>query len=1497
MARDPETIAHQEWLGFVQPVGLVVSIPALLQAQAHVNKNIAPDHQRFLACLPEDADDPQIKDFPGFTRDVLGWESEDLVGTDGRPLPDTLEVALPEYNETLRPTYAVPEFDRDRQNKRWMMLVNELPKSTDLDKVTVEDERRWQASPHSRFERLLRETQIPIGLLFNGTELRLVYAPRGETSGHATFRVPEMTQVAGRPIFAALHMLLCGERLFSLPEKRRLAAILADSRKYQNLVSTQLAEQVLAALYELLRGFQAADDQRKGELLREILEADPNHVYAGLLTVLMRLVFILYAEDRGLLSSDSVYVNHYSVTGLFERLRADAGRFPDTMDQRYGAWAQLLVLFRIIHDGARHGDFQIPGRRGYLFDPDRYSFLEGRPGGSWRDDCEKLDVPRVPDGVIFRVLQNLLILDGERLSYRTLDVEQIGSVYEAIMGFRLEIAGGRSIAIKPVKSHGAPATINLEALLALKPGDRAKWLREATDQKFDGKAGEALKDVKTIEELLAALDRKIAHHVTPNVVPKSAMVLQPSDERRRSGSHYTPRILTEPIVRKALQPILERLGDKPTPEQLLDLRICDSAMGSGAFLVETCRQLGDELVKAWHMHNCVPKIPPDEDEVLHARRVIAQRCLYGVDKNPMAVDLAKLSLWLATLAKDHPFTFLDHALRCGDSLVGLSRQQIVHFHWEEREEPVFPLQQVHERMQRATQYRKEILDAGDTLRPEDKAQKLAVADEALDFVRFAGDLCVAAFFAGEKDKQRKKLRDEYLDALTGYLQTGDLCKRPTKEVDALRKPTPDSPHPISPFHWEIEFPEVFSRENGGFDAFVGNPPFAGKNYLIKGNREYYLDWLQTLHEESHGTADLVAHFFRRAFGLLREGGCFGLIATNSVGQGDTRSTGLRWICTHGGTLFAARKRYKWPGQAAVIVSLVHVSRGELQPPFDLDGRAAPMITAYLFHSGGHESPAALLANGGRSFIGSYLLGMGFTFDDAGSDGAASPIAEMDRLIRKDPHNAERILPYIGGEEINEHPRHEPCRYVISFEDWPLQRDDLGNSWDAADNNQRREWLRSGIVPLDYPEKVARDYPDLLSIVEQRVKPERMKQKDAGGRHKWWQFLRSRPELHRAIEGLPRVLLCSRIGNAFAFTFVPAGIEMNEKTVVFPFATAAPFAVIQSRIHEAWARFFSSTLKDDLQYTPSECFETFPFPEGFDPDPRLEAAGDAYYEFRAALMIRNNEGLTKTYNRFHDPNETSPGILKLRELHAAMDRAVLDAYGWTDIPTSCLFLLDYEEDEDEDADSGAAPRARSRKKPWRYRWPDDIRDEVLARLLDLNARRAEEERLTGVAANRKTGISTRSRKKTAEATPDLFEAAKARSKEIFTPVPMLEAVELMVAIVDTLKPARVQQLAAERMFILAVNRHARELYSHGNSAAATIVTQPGATFSALWRTLLAMNYATLSASGIVTRTRQGIALTKPEHTQMVEAAVALFREGQAKKHTWPVEVDNVQYVVP
>ena len=545
---------------------------------------------------------------------------------------------------------------------------------------------------------------------------------------------------------------------------------------------------------------------------------------------------------------------------------------------------------------------------------------------------------------------------------------------------------------------------------------------------------------------------------------------------------------------------------------------------------------------------------------------------------------------------------------------------------------------------------------------------------------------------------------------------------------------------MAPFHWEIEFPEVFDRGSSagrkasgpapGFDAIVGNPPFAGKNSVAAGNVAGYPDWLKQAHAESHGNADLVAHFFRRAFDLVREKGIFGLIATNTIAQGDTRASGLRWICKQGGEIFSVRRRVKWPGLAAVVVSVLHVAKGSVADHKQIDGRSVERITAFLFHRGGHDDPVRLAANAGKSFQGSIVLGMGFTFDDTDLKGVASPLAEMRRLIDQNPRNQEVILPYIGGQEINTSPTHAHHRYVINFRDWPLRREDLGEPWMGTDDDRRRAWLRSGIVPLNYPGPAAADWPELLEIVEERVKPERDVQNRMALRERWWQYAEKRPGLYSTIAGLERVLAISRIGNAFAFTFLPQEMVYNEKTVVFPFSKTGAFATLQSRVHEVWTRFFSSTLKDDLQYTPSDCLGTFPFPDGWETHRGIEDAGRYYYDFRAELMKRNREGLTKTYNRFHDPNENDREIARLRELHAAMDRAVLAAYGWADIPIDCEFLLDYE--------TGAEESGSRRKKPYRCRWPDEICEEILARLLELNAERAAEEVCDGRGGRATTG---------------------------------------------------------------------------------------------------------------------------------------------------------------
>ena len=1336
-APDSDTRAHLEWLGFIQPNGLVVSAPALVKAGAILNRQDAEGQSRLIGCLreldPARGPEPCLPDFRAFAAAVLGWDfsSRGYAGTEEAPIPGELEVRLPDYGETLRPDFAVRERDPRSGEPPWQLLVQVLDAGQDFDAPATSGAgagagpRRLDASPQGRAERLLRGAGVPAGLLFNGVALRLVSAPRGESSGWMDFRVADMRSTAGRPLCSALRLLLSEQRLLALPRAQRLAALLEDSRKYQNEVSERLAEQVMHALYELLRGLQAAHDASVGELLREPLSADGdrNDVYRGLLSVILRLVFLLYAEERGMLPEDETFSRHYSLAGLYQRLREDAALHPDTMDQRFGAWAQLLVLFRLIHDGARAhrtgGAVSLPERRGALFDPGRFPFLEGRRAGA-RQTIERVRPPLVSDGAVYRVLEKLLVLDGERISYRTLDVEQIGSVYETIMGFRMEVATGHSAAIKPAKKLGAPSTVDLDALLAQPKGGRARWLQARADRNLDTVA-KGLQAAETVDDLHAALDRVLDKDATPDLIPLGALVLQPNEERRRSGSHYTPRELTEPIVRHTLEPILKRLrgedGRAPTPARILDLKVCDPAMGSGAFLVETCRQLADALIDAWGAHGEMPAIPPDEDEVIFARRLVAQKCLYGIDRNPMAVDLAKVSLWLSTLARDHPLTFVDHAFRHGDSLVGLTRRQIEAFHWLPDTRPLqagFEVMRVREHVAKVAALRRRIREAGEEVSEQERHDLWHDARDEIDAVRRFGDLALAAFFAEAKPRPREAKRLEF----AGAVVNGEAI-RYLSWIEEQRRGDP----PLAPFHWEIEFPEVFERENPGFDAFVGNPPFAGKNALAAGNVSGYPDWLKALHEESHGNADLVAHFYRRAFNLVRDGGALGLIATKTIAQGDTRSSGLRWICEHGGEIYRATKRVKWPGDADVVVSVLHVAKGGSDGKKVLDGVKVEDITAFLFHRGGHADPVRLDANARKSFQGSIVLGMGFTFDDTDRKEVASRRAEMKRLIKENPRNRHAIFPYIGGEEVNKSPTHAHHRYVINFHDWPLRRADLGATWRDADEERRRDWRRDGIVPLDYPESVAADWPELLDIVEERVKPERDVQNRKALRERWWHYAEKRPGLYATIDGLDRVLVISRVGQQATFTFLPEGMVYAESMIVFPLDTHAAFCALQSRPHEIWARFFGSSMKDDLRYTPSDCFETFPFPENWETHSALEAAGKTYYDFRASLMIENDEGMTKTCNRFHDPYENNLRIADLRELHAAMDRAVLDAWGWTDIPTDCDFLLDHEIDE--------AAWGR-KKKPYRYRWPDEVRDEVLARLLALNAERAAEEARSAAA---------------------------------------------------------------------------------------------------------------------------------------------------------------------
>ena len=1318
-ARDADRIFHQTWLGLAQPIeGLVFSVPVLADAQ------IAP------AARPEITAEirAQCEELPSgglALRSVRGLFESFL----GYHVPGTLveRAALPSFyapeaGQEVRASFAISrkpaptindpfaeflsspaEPEQTTGSNAPVALVWDLTDDTaeainiDLDKPEVATG-PWNYPPTAKLERLLRHTGIPIGFVSNRRVLRLVYAPAGESTSHLTFRFDDLADPAGRPIALAFELLFHANRTYGANANYTFEGLLAESRRRQADVTDQLAEQVFQAVETLLAGFEAAavrdcaGDQV--DWLSAALRAD--HLHDGVLNAVLRLVFILYAEDRSLLPVDRpLYAEHLSLVALYERLVQDAGAHPESMHHRFGAYGALNALFRAIYFGVRHGSLHLPSRHGKLFDPSAYPFLEGglpdwTAAVDRAADRAQVLLPTIDDKTIYEVLHGLIVLDGQRLSYRDLSVEQIGAVYESLMGYRVSKVSGPAVRLGKNR-----VWVEIRELRSSSKQDQKKLLEDRCDVsaatlKNILAALSEHKDDDGAADAIAASGGKRSQHY--NRARLGQLVVQPTASRRSTGSHYTPRSLSERVVRRTLEPVLACLGTAPSSDLILQLKICDPAMGSGAFLVEASRFLAEQVVEAWRRSGELPAMIERHGEpLLHAKRLVAERCLYGVDKNAAAVELAKLSLWLETLSADKPFTFLDHVLRHGDSLVGLDLEQIRSFHWAPEKQLPTIAHLVDQALIEVREHRDAILalaeDDSDEAQGE-KRRRLELAELATERVKLVADVCVSAFFAAEKPKAREQERQRRSAVVESWL-SGDEESRGI--VEGWAKEIRDK---HAPFHWQAELPEVFSLErpdplDGGVvnraafvDAFVGNPPFAGKNGVVALG-EGYLEWLQAIHEDAHGNADLSSHFFRRAATRLGTQGSIGLIATNTIAQGDTRTTGLQYLVRHGFEIYDAVRSMMWPGDAAVSVSVVTLAKGRARRMVAarlLDGIVVETINSRLRATPERDDPVALKSNEGFSFQGSNVLGLGFTLTPA----------ERDALVASSSRNEQRIFPYLGGEEVNTSPRQEHDRYVISFGQMTL--------------NEAEQW------------------PDLIAIVREKVKPERDNNKRDVRREHWWRFGEVAPALYNAISNFGRCLVNSQVSKHLLFAFQPMNRIFAHTLYVYPLPAFTSFAILQSRIHEPWARLLSSSLEDRLRYAASDCFETFPFPQ---PDPRtiianVEAVGEHLYNERAQYMIDTNHGLTQTYNRLKDPKCDDPRILHLRELHEAMDRAVLDAYGWAEI---------------------VAPQFCPVNETGR-RALEEFQDTVIDRLFVLNAQRAEEEKRLGAGKVGKANSSNK-----------------------------------------------------------------------------------------------------------------------------------------------------------
>ncbi len=1267
-ARQDETT---EWLNYLQPEGLVAGPNVLRERGLTPLRQSRLDTIETAQALNLDPDSTRdgdkhytLQDPWTFFESVLGWPTTHVAGSaTGPAVPSKLTMTVPEHETLLTPDMAVLWNGEAPENIPAQALVMLHP-TLDADARNQFPASEWEASPHQRLERLLRETNVGVGILVTRNSLRLVYAPRGETAGWLTWPLAALGRVEGRPMLAGLKLCLGRNAFFTGSTETRLRTLLEASRAAQNEVSEKLSGQVLGALHELLRGLHRAAPDK----IEQLAQDEPQHLYEGLLTCLMRLVFLLYAEDRDLLPSSTdpklkaLWENGYSIKTLYARLLTDEALNPDTMDERRGAWGQMLAVFRVVHEGYPGW---VTGRGGKLFDPDRFPFIEGRERGTTRDDAMVLPVS---DGVILRILHGLMTIEGrspsgekirERLSYRSLDVESIGSVYETVMGFTTKRADETMIALRDEKK--LPTFIGLDTLLAQKPNDRQKVLKDEAI-KLSAKQAKAVKDATDVPSLIEAFGTLIDDRASPRSTPlgKGAPYLQPTEERRRSGSHYTPRSLTEPIVRHALEPAFARLGEKASPEDVLSLKVLDPACGSGAFLVEACRQIGARLEQAWNMHGAEkPVIPADEDEALHARRLVAQKCLYGVDRNPMAVDLARLSLWLATLAREHEFTFLDHALKAGDSLVGLTRAEISAAHWDSSK-PGLPLfgKMIKEAVEKAREGREAIRTAGDDVLNAAQAARYSRVQDASEPARIVGDAVIASFFSSDKPKDREAERQKIESWVASTPPKWDLIKERANTFQLQKK--------WRPFHWEVEFPEVFSRTDPGFDSIIGNPPFLGVTGLGASAGTIYTDMLRHYFHGAGGKTDIIGFFVRRCFAAARAYGTIGIISTKTLAQGDTRRSGLTYVCANGGSIYRVKTNIRWPGEASVIVTLVHITKAKINSAV-FNGNIVECISP-LLQPGIDGEPSPLNYRPVVAFLGAKPQASGF-------------VIREDENCTLNETNSQYIRGYLRGEFVNDLPE-------VAFPEKILDLNRI----------EKRELEQN---------------PNLYEYVKARVFEQRLGQSPSLSKN-WWKFGFYPRLLQEVLTRKELFIITARTSNTFGFTFCPPAGIINDKVIGFRSDDAAVFAVLQSRVHEVWARILSSTRTNDLQYTPSDCFETFPFLKNFQQDDVLRYSGQNYFAHRAKLMIATNEGMTKTYNRFHDADEQSDAIKNLRKLHDELDHSVLRAYGWDDLAQELSPEFLTAETEDDQTYQG------------RYFWKADGRDKVLARLLALNAERHAEE---------------------------------------------------------------------------------------------------------------------------------------------------------------------------
>ena len=1320
------SVSH-DWLNLIEVSGPFLAVPVLREVFPQGLPDFPSARSKRLRSAYEewrDAVDAEEADLPQLH---LAWVEEVLrtaLEADRELLrTTTLGPQLCESGPRTATSSAVTRFDVIDPARSAAVLLPVVVVDPDVDLCAAAKTSRGAISPADQMVADLREAGWDVGLLTNGERWMLVNAPVGQAATWASWYARLWGQE--HETLRAFSSLLGVRRLFGLAEDR-LPKLVERSLKYQDEVTDALGEQVRRAVEVLIQSLDRADQDRNRELLEDV---EPQQLYEAGLTIMMRLVFLLAAEERGLLLlGEPVYDSFYAVSTLRSQLQAETD---EVLERRRAAWARLLAVSRAVFGGIDHPNLHLPAMGGSLFDPDRFPFLEGRAKNtSWRTHAAK-PLP-IDDRTVLLLLDAIQSFEGRTLSYRALDVEQIGQVYEGLLertvkrvdDVTLELAAGAK-AKDPRVTWGeleSAAHDGHEAVIRLLI-DRSKR-SEAAVRKDLRRHVDPLRSARLLSVCLgdvAFRDRLVPFSSLvrsdpwgyPLVHPKGAFVVVLGADRRETGTHYTPKSLTERIVEETLTPLVYDGPAKgapraewklKTPEQLLDLKVCDPAMGSGAFLVQACRFLSARVVEAWAIEEeagrvvdlmgkvhepraSIESMPPGvEARAEHARRIVAERCLYGVDLNPLAVELAKLSLWLVTLSKGRPFGFLDHNLRCGDGLLGISRvEQLTELTLDPtatRQGRLFG-KAIERVVAAAVELRRKLREI--PIRDIRDVEAMAALDADVRKKLEAAELLADAFIGVVFTAEGAEVVERRLAALTA--EADRLLKGEPGAKEALGKRAAadlsmDLPRGGSrrPFHWPLELPEVFHGEAPGFDAIIGNPPFLGGRKIRGAMGGAYLRYL-TGHfgANASGNADYCAYFFLRAFSLCTRRGNCGFLATNTIAEGDTRRTGLQYLIQNGARIYHAEDDFRWPGTASVTVAIVVFSKVATLSQALLGGATVERITASLKTDDVAEKAHPLRANENLCFQGSVLAAKGFILTSE----------EADELIQGDDKNAEVVMPYFTGEEVFNSPVLVAKRFVINFGDLPLE--------------------------------AAKRYVRSFSIVERLVKPVRALVNRKAHREYWWHYGDKRPELYARLGQLKFTLVQTHHTKYLCPQFVPTGPVFSHSMVVFPTEEYSLFGLLNSQVHEAWARETSGSIGTGLRYTPTDCLYTFPLPEA----DRLTSVADAakvLEQVRLAYRKHPSLSVNEMMDLMNDPTTVGSQADAVRTAQRRLDEAVAAAYRWNDLDLGHAFRGVPTLPEDDRI---------------RFAISESARVEVVRRLSELNRESYERERSQPAVGRRPT----------------------------------------------------------------------------------------------------------------------------------------------------------------